>query len=536
MSLWKKWGCFRTVSLWRRPSGWIISNVLGVVSEVDPEDGGGYGAMGSTVVGLRVDGNNSESAVALVNHANPFMATQIVPAYMSLGTSWATNTLDWTTFQPANKDGGVFGGLDFSNRPDALVFDYKFGRYDGEAPVKASAVVYAWKGSWKQDNVPGNNSMSAEVTLATMVDRDRNILGMATSQGGEVSHSDDAELIAKTIQYISEGVNEWTTYEMPIDYLTASVPAKINVILAANDYFDSENITLGDSLCVDNVKFVYYSRLKGLTIGGQNVEGFDSDKYSYTVNGDFPDVNDVKYEVLGNSGSSNVDVVADEAAKTITLKVTNINDGGVDKDGESSHEYVISFVKELGGVVYEGNVVVDLGEPSDPIPANVHIIVDADDPSKCTIALPNFSLGEGAEIGDIIVPNVSRTLNAEGNGYEYEGSVENLTLSLAGSPIHADVRVTGTTDDKGNAKFNIPVTWLINYDYDPTSHEGIEIGVEFNGVTSTPDSPSGVNDIIIDENVPVEYYDLNGIRISEPKAGQILISRQGNKVSKIIVR
>lgn len=190
--------------------------------------------------------------------------------------------------------------------------------------------------------------MSAEVTLATMVDRDRNILGMATSQGGEVSHSDDAELIAKTIQYISEGVNEWTTYEMPIDYLTASVPAKINVILAANDYFDSENITLGDSLCVDNVKFVYYSRLKGLTIGGQNVEGFDSDKYSYTVNGDFPDVNDVKYEVLGNSGSSNVDVVADEAAKTITLKVTNINDGGVDKDGESSHEYVISFVKELG--------------------------------------------------------------------------------------------------------------------------------------------------------------------------------------------
>lgn len=37
-----------------------------------------------------------------------------------------------------------------------------------------------------------------------------------------------------------------------------------------------------------------------------------------------------------------------------------------------------------------------------------------------------------------------------------------------------------------------------------------------------------------DENAPVEYYNLQGMRINEPAAGQIVIRRQGSKVSKIV--
>lgn len=50
---------------------------------------------------------------------------------------------------------------------------------------------------------------------------------------------------------------------------------------------------------------------------------------------------------------------------------------------------------------------------------------------------------------------------------------------------------------------------------------------------------SGIEDIVtdnVDENAPVEYYNLQGIRLSEPAAGQIVIRRQGSKVSKILVR
>lgn len=159
--------------------------MLGVVSELDPEYGEGFGALGSTVVGFETEGCNSAKALRLTNNPNPFMATQIVPAYVSLGTSWATNTLDFSVgFMPLNKDGGVFGGLDFTKRPDALAFDYKLEAGEGQELQKATALVYAWKGSWSQAEVPANNSMSTQTVAVTMIDRDRNILGMETAQGG----------------------------------------------------------------------------------------------------------------------------------------------------------------------------------------------------------------------------------------------------------------------------------------------------------------------------------------------------------------
>ena len=50
-------------------------------------------------------------------------------------------------------------------------------------------------------------------------------------------------------------------------------------------------------------------------------------------------------------------------------------------------------------------------------------------------------------------------------------------------------------------------------------------------------TPTAIEDILgEDENAPVEYYNLQGVRISEPAAGQVVIRRQGSKVAKIIVR
>ncbi len=37
-------------------------------------------------------------------------------------------------------------------------------------------------------------------------------------------------------------------------------------------------------------------------------------------------------------------------------------------------------------------------------------------------------------------------------------------------------------------------------------------------------------------NAPAEYYDLNGVRVSAPADGTIVIRRQGNEVSKLLVR
>lgn len=516
-----------------QPKGWIISNVLGVVAEADE---GGYGALGSTIVGFRVVGNNSASAVKLTNNPNPFAQMmgmeQIVPAYMSFGKSWATNTIDMmTSLEPQNKDGGVFGGLEFSKRPDALAFDYKLEAPEGGQLQKATVLVYAWKGSWSQAEVPANNSMSTETVKVTMTDRDRNILGMTTEQGGAVTHSDDAELVAKSLKYIESAAADWTPYVLPIEYLSESQPAKINVVLSANDYFDSENITNGNSLTVDNVKFLYYSRLKSLSVAGTPVEGFDSNVMEYTINGPLLEMEELGFELM--SERADIEASVDEAAKVITLTVTNQD--GEDADGLTAHNYRLTFVEapRYGGIVYEGSVNITFMGSELPEQAKVHIIADETDPAKCTLVLPDFSFS-GMPIGDIVVPGVSKTVNAQGNGYDYAGSVNDLELSLMGQPIHANVKVNGTTDSEGVAHFNIPVIWLVNF---PSEEDSMEIGVEFNGKTDTPDVPAGISDITSDDdNAPVEYFNLQGARLSHPEAGQLVIRCQGAKVSKIIIR
>jgi hypothetical protein len=49
---------------------------------------------------------------------------------------------------------------------------------------------------------------------------------------------------------------------------------------------------------------------------------------------------------------------------------------------------------------------------------------------------------------------------------------------------------------------------------------------------------AGITNVIADDNsnAPVEYYNLQGVRVANPEAGQLVIRRQGKNVSKIVVR
>lgn len=52
---------------------------------------------------------------------------------------------------------------------------------------------------------------------------------------------------------------------------------------------------------------------------------------------------------------------------------------------------------------------------------------------------------------------------------------------------------------------------------------------------TTAGIPTGVEDVTVDENAPVEYYNLQGVRVANPENG-IYIRRQGSKVSKVLVK
>lgn len=65
---------------------------------------------------------------------------------------------------------------------------------------------------------------------------------------------------------------------------------------------------------------------------------------------------------------------------------------------------------------------------------------------------------------------------------------------------------------------------------------GQELGY-FTNTKITFGGTGAINEVAVDNNnAPVEYFNLQGVRVNEPVAGQIVIRRQGNEVSKLLVK
>ena len=316
-----------------QPKGWHMSNV--------------QTALGAVVAGAKAEGSNGTTvAVKLTNQE---MAGQMIPAYMSLGTPWATAETKGTKVR--NADGGVFGGTEFTYRPDAISFDYQ--RNNSKGKENATAIAYLWKGTWTQTNVPGNTAVGVFVygtaTKVTMTNRDRNVLGNETSAtlGDPATHSADAKLIAKLEQSISESTKgTWKSMTIPFTYNDdTAVPEYINVIFAANDYFGGRNgIVAGNSLTIDNVKLVYYHALNSLTYNGNKVANFDEGTTEYTLSGKLAeDFDKVKFTIKG--AGATYDVAKDEANNVATITVKG-ND--YDVNPSSKTVYTIKFDGTVG--------------------------------------------------------------------------------------------------------------------------------------------------------------------------------------------
>lgn len=490
------------------PTSWKVSNTVGTKL--------GLTYLGKTSVAKKVAGYNSESAVNLFNKS---MAGQVIPGYFGLGTPWATAS----SATGANKAGGEFGGIEFVYRPDAIQF-----MYQSSGDQQPTVVAYTWNGKFVQKDVSGNIVTNGKPTKVDMVDRDRNVIGMADApQGGEVTEK--GTLVALINSRLEESTTDWTKGELEFTYSAEAAPEKINVIFSAGDYFSTE-LKSNSTLTVDDVKLIYFSRLKSLKVNGVDVPEFAPDTYEYNVDAEMPaDASVIAAECMGNSGSAKAEVALDAANNKATVTVTNSNVGGTDVDGEESHVYTLNFKpaqQEENILIYNGILKIEMdGEDiSDGgIESPLQLIPNADY-TECNLILPEKALGDG--FGDIKVDNVKMTKN--GGITDFNGFVKGLTLM--GGVIVADAVVTGTCDAEGNIDLLIDVTWDNNGTPTP-------IKVTFNG-KGKPVPSSAVEAIESDDvNAPAEYFTIQGYKVNGNNlANGFYIVRKGNKVSKIYVK
>lgn len=525
------------------PKDWTASNVYA---------GSGLLASGNQTVAENVAGyNNSSSAIKVGSKSFtvPIYGKKIVPGYFTLGTTWSTSKAN------QNNDGGTFGGITFSSTPDAIEFQYM--AEGGTSNAKPTVVAYLWNGTFIQKNVPGNITVTSLKTV-DMIDRDLCVLGRSLDgHQGDKTLSAEGTLIASAISR-PDIVSEWTKGMVSLEYKegVSAKAEKFNVIFSAGDYF-STTPTEGCTMTVDDVKLLYYSRLKTLSVKGTEVTLADG-TYDYDLSESVympKSEEELSYTLLGESPAKTVSVSLDAENNTATITVKNTNEGATDVDGEAEHVYTIKFKapRVFTGIEYPGQITkltMDMGEGASDLieqPTEASIWMTQKGMKRIVdVLLPDLTLPGLGNLGDILVEDVTRTYN-NNNGspiYDYIGHVDDLSL-LEGN-IHAVVDLEGTSDVDGNVSFKIHVKWIANYeDLHPqaiVAREPVEpvyypIEVEFNGTTLTPEVPTGINDVTVDgADAPVEYFDLQGIRVSNPQAGQMMIRRQGTNVEKILVK
>ena len=525
-----------------QPEGWMASNVYKyflmavkvplVFQDVD------YSAASDNLFSVRME-NLFAGAFGIGANA---------PGYITLGTSWAYGDIS-NVGDPEKdtSDGGSYGSIPFEFRPDALSLWVKRTHGTEKPSEKASVILYSWKGQTSSEVITGLSSNPVKIN---MVDREKDVLGII--QDGVTKTN--FELISTSENYIEGDITEWTQFTYPITYVSDGTPEKINVILSSSDYFDRSQLGKDNKFWVDDVKFVYYSRLASISLNKEAIT-LEEGKYDYTVGKvlDFSEediAEAVKYTLEGKSQSANVSVSVEAENAVVKVVVSNVD---ADIDGKESHTYTFKYQKpEVEPVVeeYTGYLNVEMGGVQIEHNTQSTIEIQNYQNDYCTFLLPDLKIGGTLELGDIRIDNVEIGRVEDGNSYT--GAVDDMVLhnDFLGD-IHAKVELNGTI--KGSdVKMDVDVIWYPGY---PNKENETPIKVSF---TSAP--LSGVESVAGDgvkvyaaagcvvvegaEGV-AQVYTVDGKQVAAEAvngkteialANGLYIVRVGNKVQKVVVK
>ena len=374
------------------------------------------------------------------------------PGFMNFGTPWvyASTTI-------SDCDGGVFGGVSFNKKPDAIKGKYK--RTDSNSE-DSHIIAYLWNGTYtsKIGNV-------AQTVTEEQNDVDRVVLGKTTGLAS-------GKLVASCDKAFSSTANKnWETIVVPLDYVAnAGNPTMMNVIISAGDYWNRGNLKKNTTLLVDDVDFVYYSTLTSLKAGSKTIALKDG-VYNYTVAGKMPTAE----EVIATCKSQFADAAVAVDAANYKVTVTVTNQGGKDVDGATQHVYTLQYtapvIKQYAGIL---NVDCDILGGDVIANATQEVTISYYNDNTCDFSLPHFMFA-GTDIGNIVIPNVKVSEDAAGTKTFTDGEVEAMKLAEGGIVAHV-VLNGGTITSAGVINMPIIVGWMTDY---PNSMDEEPINVLF---------------------------------------------------------
>lgn len=309
------------------------------------------------------------------------------PAFINFGTPWV--------YAVSNKnkcDGGVYGGMSFSYKPDAIKGRYK--RTPATKAEKARIIAYLWSGTF-------NSSIPSGTSTRMQDDVDRAIMGRVSGVTG------DGKLVA-SCDYGFETTknNDWEEIIVPIDYKrTDVVPTKMNVIISSDDYWNRANMVENSTLEVDDVQFVYYHALESITYKGKTIKMEEGKNfYNLLIDEDF-DISKFSYEKIG--AGATVDKSFDPKLQMLTVTVKG-NDFNVNPKSVTVYKFRVA--KEVTDFTSDLSVELVKMGMFDPAESTIQLYKEQD--GSYTFQLRNFSLVGGMmPVGTIILKN----LNVNGN-------------------------------------------------------------------------------------------------------------------------
>lgn len=489
---------------------------------------------------------------------------------LTIGNTWYANYGDGNAtggYRATNEkfaQNGTYGGLSFVGRPDAIVGDFQ--NYSSDSHI----IAYLWKGSFNgevpatfDDGATGsifnrkyNPTIKSWLKLENL-DRaiwseiDPSIVTSETVQ--KITKSEGAEIVAYCDKTFDNTFG-WTPVEIPLTYKSSATPEMTNVIIAAGYPWDSRKSVENNNICVDNVRYAYFSRLSNASIDGYAFD-FNPNTLDYVIT-----VNDVENFTLPTgvnySIMSNEALTADKEAtvssindnKQISIKVTNkqsiANAEATDADGLREHTYNFYFreaPQQFEGFYFTNVNGTDIysGETT-----TLTLTQENADYHTYTLAIADVKVAQAATraAGDAVNVTVSGLTKTEKDGKViYSGTDGNAKVGNETKQVSAVATFDG---DNYEVKFSFTnedgtVTNVVATP-EPTTSSVSEI----NGATAAVAATEGAI-LVSNYNGAAAVYttdgrlaanaEVNGSASINVAAG-LYIVRTGNKATKVIVK